>query len=214
MNITILDHPQRSPEWFASRLGRVTGSRAADVLAKIKTGEAAARRDYRIELVCERLTGRAAEDGYVSKDMQRGTDLEPSAFGLYEAVTGNLVRRTGFIQRDDIMAGCSLDGDVDDLTGIVELKCPKSATHLRYLRSGRMPAEHLAQVTHNLWITGAEWCDFASFDDRFAPALHLFVVRVQRADVDIAAYEAEVMKFLLEVDVECAEVAALGKDAA
>ena len=199
----IVDALQRSPDWFAARLGRVTGSRAKDVLATIKTGEAAARRDYRVQLVVERLTGQPEEPGYVNDAMQWGTDTEPEAFGAYEALTGHVAVRTGFLAHTGLMAGCSLDGHVGDFEGIVELKCPKSATHWRYLRGERqLPAEHLAQVTHNLFVTGAQWCDFLSFDPRFPPHLMTFLVRVNRADVDIAGYEQKVRAFLEEVDRE------------
>jgi predicted phage-related endonuclease len=207
--VKILAVDQRSDAWRQARLGRITGSRAADLVATIKSGEAAARRDYRIELVCERLTGISADDGYVSKDMQRGTDLEQAAFAAYEARTGRLVRKTGFIAHDVLMAGCSLDGDVNECRGFVELKCPKSATHLRYLRSGSVPSDYLPQITHNLWITGAEWCDFVSFDDRFPPTLQFFRVRVPRDDRAIAAYEAKAVAFLAEVDRECEALATM-----
>jgi putative phage-type endonuclease len=198
--MTIIDVPQRSEEWFAARLGRVTGSRAKDVIATIKSGEAAARRDYRFQLVTERLTGYRDEDGFVSKDMQRGTDLEPEAFAAYEALTGNFVRRTGFVVADDCMAGCSLDGDVQAMTGIVEIKCPKSATHFGYIKSGEIPSNHLPQMIHNLWITGAQWCDFVSYDDRFPDGLQLVVIRYKRLDAAIADYAAKVREFLSEVE--------------
>ena len=192
--------PQASPEWFAARLGRVTGSRAKDVLASIKTGEAAARRDYRVELVTERLTCQPQDDVFVTKDMQRGTDLEPEAFAAYEAETGVLVRRTGFVSLDNLMVGCSLDGDVDNLTGIIEIKCPKMATHYRYLMSDKAPAEHRAQMLHNVWCVGAAWCDFVSFDPRFPDGLRLVIRRVTFTPDEIAAYADAVMAFLAEVD--------------
>lgn len=213
MKFTIITAEQRSPEWYAARAGRLTGSRACDMLAKIKTGEAAARRDLRLQLVCERLTSLPQEDGYVSKDMQRGIDMEPVAFAEYEAETGLIVRRSGFIQADDLMAGCSLDGDVDGMKGIVELKCPKSATHLKYLRSGQAAPEHLPQITHNLWITGAQWCDFVSYDDRFPLHLQLFRVRVYRKDVDIDAYAAAALIFLEEVERETESVRSMKRAA-
>lgn len=196
----IINVEQRTPEWFAARLGRATGSRAKDIIASIRTGEAAARRDYRFDLVTERLTGHRDEDGFVSKDMQRGTDLEPEAFAAYEALTGTLVRRTGFVVSDECMAGCSLDGDVDDMTGIVEIKCPKSATHFGYFKIGEVPANHLAQIIHNLWVSGAQWCDFVSYDDRFPEGLQLVVIRYKRVESVIADYAAKVREFLAEVD--------------
>jgi hypothetical protein len=204
VTFTVHNDPQRSPAWFACRVGRLTGSRAGDMLATIKSGEAAARRDLRSQLVTERLTGQAQEDGYVNAVMQRGIDLEPAAFAAYEAHTGHLARRTGFLAADDLMVGCSLDGDVDAFTGIVELKCPKSATHLRYLKSnGAVPSEHVAQITHNLWVSGAAWCDFASFDDRFPEPLRLVVIRVMRDESAIAEYAKKATAFLEEVDAEC-----------
>ena len=196
----IVQVEQRTPEWFAARLGRVTGSRAKDVLATIKTGEAAARRDYRLELVVERLTGCVGEDGFVSKEMARGTALEPEAFAAYEALTGTLVRRTGFVALDHMMVGCSLDGDVDDMTGLIEIKCPKSATHFRYLHSDGVPSEHVAQMLHNAWVTGAQWCDFVSFDDRFPEGLRLVVRRFVPTAEQIADYADKLQAFLDEVD--------------
>jgi hypothetical protein len=202
VRFTICDAPQRSPEWFAARLGKLTGSCAGAMLSKIKSGEAAARRDLRLKLVCERLTGQCQDDGFVNDAMQRGIDLEPQAFAAYEAHTGQMVTRTGFLALNGVEAGCSLDGHVGNFDGIVEIKCPKSATHLRYLRSGEVPAEHLPQIRHNLWISGAAWCDFVSFDDRFPPAYQVFIVRVERAEVDIESYELTAEDFLAEVDNE------------
>lgn len=210
MSVVIIDEPQRSPAWFAARLGRLTGSCASEMLANGKgSAEAVTRRDLRLRLVCERLTGQPQEDGYVNGAMQRGIDLEPLAFAAYESQTGNMTRRTGFLAHTDIMAGCSVDGDVDSFTGIVELKCPKSSTHLGYLRSGTVPSTHLPQILHNLWITGAAWCDFVSFDDRFPAELHLFRVRVHRKDLDLVAYETKALAFLAEVEAELDSVRSL-----
>ena len=172
------------------------------MLATIKSGEAAARRDYRMQLVCERLTGQPQEDGFVSSAMQRGIDMEPMAFAAYEAVTGNVAVRTGFLSHATHLAGCSLDGHVDAFAGIVELKCPKSATHLKYLREGGIPKDYLPQLTHNAWITGCEWVDFLSYDDRFPADLQVSYVRVLAKDLDIPAYEAAALKFLAEVETE------------
>lgn len=202
MKFTILDMPQGSPEWKMGRCGRMTGSRAKDVLATVKSGEAAARRDYRTALMLERLTGQPADDFFVTKEMQWGTDQEPFARMAYEAHTGLIVRETGFLQCDDIMAGASVDGDIDNFAGIVEYKCPKSATHWNWLRAGVLPSEHKPQITCNLWISGAEFCDFASYDPRFPDHLKLFVFRVYSKDLDIAGFEREAMLFLAEVDAE------------
>ena len=170
------------------------------MLSTIKSGEAAARRDLRTQLVVERLTGRSAEDDYINDDMRRGIELEDDARAAFESATGRVTRQTGFLRHDSLMVGCSLDGDIDDFREIVELKVPRSATHWRYLREGSVPAEHVAQITHNLWVTGATACWFCSFDARFPEHLQTFVVRVERDEAAIEAYAAKALAFLDEVD--------------
>ena len=204
MSIKIHDCEQRSTAWYEARAGRLTGSVADAITATLKSGgEPAARRDLRLQLAVERITGQAMEsDGFTSKEMQRGIDLEPAALAMYEAETGLIARKTGFISHTALMTGCSLDGDVDGLKGIVELKCPKSATQVGYIRDGKLPKDYVAQVTHNLWVTGAEFVDFCSFDDRLPEPLQWFRVRVTRGELQIPLYEAAAMKFLAEVKVE------------
>jgi predicted phage-related endonuclease len=209
---TVIEAEQRSAEWFRARAGRLTGSKAWLVTDFLKTGargESAKRRDYRLQLVCERLTGLPQEDGdgFVTDAMQRGITLEPAAFAAYEALTGEVAHKSGFLSHNTLRVGCSLDGHIDGFKGVLEIKCPKTATHLTYWRGkSEAPAEHLAQITHNLWVTGAEWCDFLSFDDRLPDGLQTFLARVKREDVDIAAYESAALKFLAEVDAEVAEI--------
>jgi hypothetical protein len=203
-----ITHPQRSPEWHLARAGRLTGSRAGDVLAKIKTGEAAARRDYRMQLVTERLTGLPQEDSFVNAAMQRGIDLEPVARAALEARQGYLIEESGFLSCTELQAGCSLDGHVEAFEGIIELKCPKSATHLRYLTERTLPKEHRPQVLHNLLVTGAKWLDFASYDDRFPERLRLWVIRVTADELmqELYDYEREAQTFLAEVELDTEKV--------
>lgn len=207
---TIIEAEQRSEMWFAARAGRVTGSKASAVLAKIRSGEAAARRDYRTQLAIERIVGQPQEDGYINAEMQRGIDKEPNAIAMWEAETGLIARRTGFLSMNEFKAGCSLDGDVDNFDGLLEVKCPKSAVHVAYLRAARLPPEYVPQATHNMWVTGASRIHFVSFDDRLPEGLQFFHVVVERAELrtEIEAYEQEVTRFLAEVD---AEVKALEK---
>ena len=210
MSFTIITAEQRSPEWFQARAGRLTGSVADAVTATLKSGgEPAARRDLRIQLAVERLTSRPEMDGFINAAMQRGIDLEPVARGAYEAATGNMVRSTGFLQHDELMVGCSLDGDVDAFQGIVEIKCPKSATHLGYVKAGKLPTDYVAQVTHNLWVSNAAWCDFVSFDDRLPEDLQLLIVRVSKDELNVDAYAAAAQKFLEEVDAEVRAINAM-----
>jgi hypothetical protein len=138
--------------------------------------------------------------------MQRGVDLEPAAFAEYQIRTGNVAFKTGFLAHNELAVGCSLDGHVGEFEGICEFKCPKSSTHLRYLRGGTVPTDYLPQITHNLWVTGAAWCDFVSFDDRFPRALQVFIVRVPRDEKAIATYQDKALAFLEEVATEVAAV--------
>lgn len=200
---------QGTPEWRAARCGRVTASKAADVLATIQKGEAAARRDYRTQLIVERLTGSPADDGFVSADMLRGSELEPEARRAYEAATGELVDACGFFAWDDLMVGASPDGLVG-ADGCIELKVPKSATHLSYIKAGVVPTNYLPQIACQLWVTGRAWCDFASYDPRFPDGLRLFVARVtaEQLKADIEHLESKVRAFLEEVDKDVAALAA------
>lgn len=204
----IVEAEQRSADWYQARAGLLTGSRADEAHAFLKGGaEAASRRDYRMELAIERIIGKPiASNGFVNAEMQRGIDLEPAARARYEAVTGCFVRQTGFVIGDDPRTGCSLDGDVDEFTGIIEIKCPKSATHVRYLEGKSLPSDYAMQVRHNLYVTGAQWCDFISFDDRLPPGLDWFMVRAFAADLDLAAYAAKANQFLAEVAVDVARL--------
>jgi len=202
----VLTTDQRSPEWFAARLGRLTGSRASDAFATVAKGEAAARRNLRTQLVLERLMNVVQEDNFQSYDMRRGTELEPIAFAAYEALTGTIVHRAGFLAHPELMAGCSVDGEIGHFTGLIEIKCPKAATHLGYLRSQRVPEDYLTQVRHCLWVTGAIWCDFISFHPAFPESLRLLITRVAMSAAERAGYELNVRQFLREVDAEFAEV--------
>lgn len=206
VSFTVITAPQRSSEWFAARLGRVTGTAASDVLATIKSGEAAARRDLRARLVAERLSQTPQEDVFVNEAMAWGVAHEDEARIAYELHSGFQVQETGFLAHNDLMAGVSLDGHIGDYVGLIEIKAPKTATHLQTLREG-IPARHMAQLTHALWmVPQADYLDFVSYDPRLPERLRLVVHRVMRHDVDVTGYGMKLLKFLEEVD---AEVAAL-----
>lgn len=210
----IVTADQRSDAWRQARCGRLCASRASDMLATIKSGEAAARRDLRLQLVVERLVGQPQDDVYVNAAIQRGIDCEAEARLAYESLTGNVVREVGFLAHDSLMAGCSPDGELGNFKTLVEIKAPKSATHLGYIRAKKVPTGYLPQLIHQLWITGADAVDFFSWDDRLPLGLQTFLATVKRADVDIAAYELAARLFLSECDKEYAEVSALAAVAA
>lgn len=199
---------QRSPEWRALRLGRVTSSCADDMLATLKDPkkEAAGRRNLRVRLVLERITGRCLESNFVSAAMQQGMEREADARVLYEALTGRLLTNVGFVSHDSLMAGCSPDGVVGEFEGLVEAKCPLPATHLDYLRTGFIPTDYTRQITHQLWVTGAQWCDWISYCPDFPESLQLKMVRVYRDDVAMKSYEILLRQFLAEVEREAEEI--------
>lgn len=195
-------NPQGSAEWLQDRAGRLNGSEVAAVFATIAKGEAAARADLRYKLVLERLTGKAEPSGFTSADMEWGTEQEPHARMAFEMATGLTVAESGYCYLPDTMAGVSPDGFVeeDGKRGIIEFKCPKSRTHLGYIDAGTVPKIYQPQVDHTMWVTGAEFAYFQSFDPRFPEKLQRFHVRVERDQARIDAHERAVLQFLMEVD--------------
>lgn len=190
---------QGSEEWFAARLGKVTASRVADVMAKTKTGYSTSRKNYAVELALERITKRRQE-GFSSAAMAWGTEQEPNARAAYEMHCGILVEEVGLIDHPRIpMAAASPDGLVGT-RGLLEIKCPNPATHLETVLSCKPDPRYIPQMFWQMACTGREWVDFVSFDPRFPEAKQLFVCRVERDEEVIAELEAEVQSFLGEVE--------------
>ena len=190
---------QGTEAWFAQRLGKATASRIADIMAKTKTGYSTSRENYCIELALERITGKRQES-YSNDAMKWGTENEPLARAAYEALTGAIVEEVGMIDHPAIaMSGASPDGLID-ADGLLEIKCPNSATHLKTLLSKKPDNKYVMQMAWQMACTGREWCDFVSFDPRFPVNLQLFTTRIHRASVGIESIEAEVIQFLKEVN--------------
>jgi putative phage-type endonuclease len=190
---------QRSADWFAIRCGRVTASRIADLMAKAKNGYSTSRANYRAQLICERLTG-AVEPSYCNPAMQHGIDTEAEAREAYRQHMLCTVEEIAFVEHPKItMAGASPDGLVAD-DGMVEIKCPISATHIDTLLSGAVADKYLKQMQFQMACTGRTWCDFVSFDNRLPERMRLFVSRIPRDDALIAEIEREVVAFLSEID--------------
>lgn len=193
------DIVQGSAEWHAIRIGKVTASRVADVVAKTKTGWGASRANYMAELIAERLTGEAAER-FTNAAMNWGTEKEPDARAAYEFFRDASVTEVGFVAHPIIsMTGASPDGLVAD-EGMVEIKCPNTATHLDTLLTQAVPAKYNTQMQWQMACTGRKWCDFASYDPRLPESMSLFVKRVERDDKMIFDLEKDVSSFLAELD--------------
>lgn len=189
---------QGSPEWLAARLGRVTASRVADVIARTKSGPAASRTNYAAELIAERLTGRPAER-YRSAEMIWGNETEPQACAAYSFRCDTDVAPAGFVAHPSIaMSGASPDGLIGT-DGLLEIKCPNTATHLDALLRAHVPERYVAQMQFQMACTGRAWCDFVSFDPRLPEPMRLFVARLVREEPRILALEGEVERFLAEI---------------
>ena len=187
---------QRTEEWFQARLGKVTASRVADVLSKIKTGESASRRNYKIQLVSERLTGEKQES-YINQAMQDGIDREVFARDRYVQQFGE-VEEVGFIQHPTLEAGASPDGLVGE-DGLLEIKCPMGTTHTETLMTQEVPSKYIPQIQFQLRCTGRKWCDFVSYNPMFPQHLQGFVKRVEADEVYQMELDKEIESFLLEV---------------
>jgi putative phage-type endonuclease len=190
---------QRSPEWFASRLGKVTASRVADVIAKTKSGYSASRDNYMAQLICERLTGQQGES-FTNAAMTWGTETEPLARSAFEAYADVMVEEVGFVPHPSIeMSGASPDGLVG-LFGMLEIKCPNTATHIDTLLTQTVPGKYITQMQWQMRCCERQWCEFVSFDPRLPQDLQLFVKRVEFDPEYVAMLEKEVTQFLAELD--------------
>jgi hypothetical protein len=230
MSRIISNVEQKTPEWFALRAGKLTASVAHVITmqGRTKGSESTTRRDLRVQIALERVTGQPDEPIFKGNaDTERGNALEAEALAAYEARTGTLLSPVGFVYRDDLPIGCSPDGavlDGDTFTGGVDVKAPRPSNHLAYLRDpSKLVADYEAQVAHTLLVTGAPWWDLASYCPQMPPSLRLLIVRLVPAGpvshsevaaahptrtqgVDLAAHAAAVRVFLLEVDKEEADI--------
>lgn len=192
---------QRTDAWFAERLGKVTASRVADVVARTRTGWAASRANYMAELVCERMTGKR-EEGFINAAMQWGIDQEAAARDAYAAKTGNLVLETGFVAHPTIaMAGASPDGLITP-DGCIEIKAPNTATHIEWLLNQEPPQRYFLQMQFQMMCADRLWCDWVSYDPRMPESLRLLVVRIPRDDDVVKMLEHEIYEFLVELEAK------------
>lgn len=198
-------HEQGSAEWLSERCGKVTASRIADVMAVTKSGPGAARKNYMADLLTERLTGEPKEY-FVNDAMRWGTEQEPRARAMYSFHAGHTVVETGFVPHPKIaQTGASPDGLIGE-DGLVEIKCPNTATHIETLRGAKIDRKYLLQMHWQMICTGREWCDFASFDPRLPEPMQLHVQRVER-DAELSEeINAAVTQFLTELNEAEAEL--------
>jgi putative phage-type endonuclease len=189
---------QRTEQWFEARIGKFTASSVADLMATTKSGVSASRKNIIMKVLCERLTGQR-EEGYTNGAMEWGILQEAAARQAYSALTGELVDECGFILHPKLECfGASPDGLIG--TKLVEIKCPQTATHVEYMTERRIPGKYQLQMLAQMACTGAEVCDFVSFDPRLPEPLQLCVIQFERDDNRIQEIEAEVIKADAEVE--------------
>lgn len=190
----LIECEQGSPEWLTHRLGVPSASQFSKIVTG-KGGKSTQVEAYINQLVAEELTGETTLV-YVNEHMKRGTELEPDARELYEALTGNTVQEVGFCLHDTVNAGCSPDGLVGgDCEGGLEVKCPAPATHVEWVKAGVVPSKHLQQIMGCLWVTGRSWWDFMSYHQTMKP----LIVRVERDEEYIAALAEHVTNAALRI---------------
>jgi putative phage-type endonuclease len=198
---------QGTPEWFGVRCGKVTASRVADIIRRTKTGFSTSRANYMAELIAEKLTGVPAPH-FVSGPMQWGTEQEPNAKSAYEFKTALEVVPVGFVIHPTIRdSGASPDGYVG-AEGLIETKCPLTATHIDTLLTERIDPDYITQCQFQMACTGRQWCDWVSYDPRMPESLKLYVQRVERDQDRIDELEAAVLGFLDELAKKLAQLIA------
>jgi putative phage-type endonuclease len=196
---------QGTPEWLDLRKGHVTASKVADIMAKTKTGPSTSRQNYLIELAIQRVTG-VIEESFKNEAMIRGTEEEPKAREAYELLTETFVEEVPFVKHKTIeWFGCSPDGIIKNNDGtynLIEIKNPNSATHWSYIKAGEPPTKYKIQMMAQMACTGAQWCDFFSYDSRMPEGSRHFLKRMMRDNAFIEEMEKEVKAFLQEVAEE------------
>lgn len=204
---------QESSDWMLARAGKFTASRAADLMAKTKTGPSASRGNLLALLAVERLTGQCVQT-YQNDAMRRGTELEAEARDAYSFEAGIAVIESGFIVCESLPnTGCSPDGLIGD-DALLELKCPASMQkHLDALRTGDHAAEYRWQLQHQMMTTGRKRVHAVSYDPRYPDGLQLATVIVERDDIAIAELRAAIIAADAEVDAIVSELTNMRKAA-
>ena len=200
-----LDVIQGSPEWLAARAGSLGASQLADALARTKSGWGASRANLQAQLICERLTGNPTET-FCNAAMQWGKDIEPQARAMYSLEAPEPVTEIGMVKHPTIKwTHASPDGLVGDC-GLLEIKCPTTATHIATLTGSPIPDKYMKQMQWQMHLAERDWCDFASFDPRLPAPMQLHIRRVERDDSLLVEIEAEVTAFLAEIDATVADL--------
>jgi putative phage-type endonuclease len=195
----VIDLEQGSEEWLLARCGKATASRMGDLMARTKSGYGASRTNYAAELIAERLTGKPAEK-FKNGAMEWGSAHEAEARALYEFLHDCEVRSVGLVTHPSIANSLASPDGLVGHDGLVEIKCPNTATHIATLLGGGIDSRYVLQMAWQMCCTGRAWCDFVSYDPRLPAEMQIHVTRVKRDDDMISNLEIEVAAFLAEID--------------
>lgn len=196
---------QGTDAWRAMRLGKVTASKIADATARTESGWSASRANYMADLISERLTG-ASRDGFTNAAMQWGTDMEPEARRVYEFMHDVDVDQVAFVDHPSIPnSGASPDGLVGT-DGLIEIKCPNTATHIKTLLGAEIDGKYIKQMQWQMTCTGRKWCDFVSYDPRMPERMQMHIRRVHYDATMVLSMEEEISEFLAELSAKVNEL--------
>ena len=204
---------QGTPEWLAERVGRLTGSRCAPILAAGKGGAPSAGAETLLaELTIEAITGKPVERSWTpTPAMETGTEREPLAFDRFRLERQEVLQTSGFLRHSVLLVGCSLDGHLGDYDELVSIKCRQPKAHYAHLRTGDIPKDARTQMAHELWVCGpdAKVHHYVSFNPDFPPALQFHCVTLTRAQLDVDGYEKAALAFLARLGAEIATMQTL-----
>lgn len=192
---------QRTDEWFAQRLGKVTASNLDAVMATGRNGSpSVSRANYMSQLLIQRLGGASFDSVPMTDAIQWGIEKEDEARVNYEFDNDCDIEEVGFIDHPTIdMTGASPDGLVGS-DGLVEIKCPNTTTHFEFIDSGKISRKYMLQMQWQMACTERSWCDFISYDPRLPTGLQMEIKRIHIDEEKVASITEKVKRFLYELD--------------
>lgn len=192
---------QGSPEWLAAKAPSLGASEVPDAIARTKTGWGATRANVMAAKIIGRLTG-SAPATFTNAAMQWGTQTEPDARAAYEFMHDVDVELVGLVKHPTIVGTHASPDGLIGSDGLIEIKCPNSATHIETLLGEEISGRYVTQMQWQMACTGRQWCDFVSFDPRLPASMQLFVKRIERDQKRIEELETLVREFLSELDAK------------
>lgn len=195
----ILNLEQNTEEWFQARRGIPTASSFSKIVTPAKGERSLSSKTYMYELIAEKLG--ATNDSFSNSWTERGHELEDMARSTFEFLHDLEVKQVGMIKTDDGLIGCSPDGLIGEDGGL-EIKCPKSSTHVKYMLEGVLPREYKTQVQGSLMVSERKYWYFMSYH----PELDPFIIKVERDEEFISKMRSHIDDFNREMQKKLKEL--------